>query len=253
MGRSAVSVAELAKEASFSRMTIYRYLTTDRKRKREPKPYDVLSLNKAMQSLVAGKGTIPGNVDVFTYLNVTAALDGLLDAQSFTHEGPVSLDFVLDGAIQTLQTLGSGLLHPDWYSRLIDAAKSWNPSQFLIELNREHGRLLIDAVDGRVPARKGYEALRALLVKHNVRNLLDDDPEAADGYEELVRDIRKVVAEIAAPDLAASDRFTAERRIMDSVYRFALQVKQSRSYYEAALESFGPKNDETPKIRSKRR
>jgi hypothetical protein len=248
LARSGVSVTELAKTASFSRMTIYRYLDGSR----TPRSYDVLALNRATQSLVAGKGKIPGNVNVFTYLNVAAALNKprLLDSASFEPEGPVSLSAVLDGAIETLRTLGVGLLHPDWYERLMDAAKADRPlSNFLIELNREHGRLLLDAVNGEVPARKGHDALRAILHKYQLDHLLTDDSEVADNMETLFRAIRRAIAAVADVKLSAQERFTAERQVLDAVYKFGMSLQRKPSIYEEAINAAFKKREQSSETR----
>jgi hypothetical protein len=223
LSRAKRSEAALAKEACYSRMTVNRYLRGER----DPDAVTVLRLNRCTEELVSGQG-VPGNVNVRAYLDAEAMMDGLLGDGAFGPAGPLTLAEIIDGAMTTLEALGAGVLRDDWGQRLIEANKSdisgERISRLLVDLNRLHGRLLLDAIGGRVPAAKGFNSLRGILAKHALSGLLQDDTGPADVLEELTLEIRKALITVVGPDVTAVERFDAERKLLRIALTFAQQI-----------------------------
>ena len=240
LSKAAIPQSELADRSGKPRMTVNRYIRGERR----PDPEFVLRLNGLTKQIVSGNERIPGNVDIEMYLNVEAALEGLLGAKAFGWAGPFDLSVICGGAMTTLETLGAGMLRADWAERFIEAVQRQIPekqvTRLLVELNRVHGRLLLDAIGGRVPVATGYEAVRAVLTKYALSGLLKDDTEPADAFERLITEIRQAVTEIAGPDVTAIERFEAERKLFRIACTFAVGThKNFREVYDLINESFG--------------
>ena len=120
----------------------------------------------------------------------------------------------------------------NWIARFIEAAQAEIPekqvSRLLVDLNRVHGRLLLDAIGGRVPAAKGYDAVRDILTKYSLTGLLEDDTQPADLLEQLTLEIRETLMTAVGPDVTAAERFAAERKLVRSALTFAEQIIEAR-------------------------
>ena len=234
--KARVPDAELARKAGYSRMAISRYF----RGRRRLGTAEILRLNRLTKELVSGRAGIPGNVGVRAYLDVVAALSGLLTSRSFATEHSLSLDAVLDKATETLRVMGAGVLRSDWYERLMRAAESEGDaprrfSHFIVELNRQHGRLLLSAIDGRVPAQTGYDVLRKVLAAHDLSDLISDDIKPASNFETLTFEVRAAVAQIAKDDATALERFEVENKLLVSAVAFARSATPQRNAYQAAI------------------
>jgi transcriptional regulator with XRE-family HTH domain len=253
LGKAGLAESDVADKSGKPRMTVNRYVRGERR----PHPKFVLRVNRITAELVAGNGAILGNVSIARYLDVEAALAGLLDAESFDPAGPLNLRTVVDGACIVLETLGAGILRLDWLERLkegVGAGTVPQPSRLLIELNALHGRQLLAAIDGRVPSAKGYDALRDVLTKYALSHLLEDDAQPANALEQLTSEIRGTLTTIAGPDATATQRFDAERKLLRSAMTFAQQHRQRRpGAYALALTNMMAALDESKSKRRRRK
>jgi hypothetical protein len=209
----------LAEKVGFYPTTLHRYLHGER----TPKPEVVRRLNTYVGELVAGSKGIPGNdVDVTEYLNLTALLAGILE------KGESDRSDLIGGAYRALELLGAGMLNENWERPFTDYllkrrgfAKRGPLYQFAADLNRVHRQLLMSAIDGRVPAKAGYDALRSVLGKYGMMKALAADPTPHNEYSRLIYEIRRIVSNIAVPTMSAPERFDAERQLADAARRYA--------------------------------
>lgn len=203
LNRARLREAELAREIGVNRATAHRYLNGAH----DPKPETIARIHAVVAKLT-------GSEDARAYLDAQARVDGLLDTNDdeLLHYGLAAFELVV------------GIITPGFAHRFWGTVAALRPAarrMLLLRLYRVHREALFNAIDGRVSALSGFDALRSVFAKAglNLEALLDDgEPDASQAARVnsgLRAAIRSTINTVA-PDASAKERFTAEYAIMDS-------------------------------------
>jgi len=167
-----------------------------------------------LRAIAQAVGELVGRDSAQAYLDAEARCQGLLDVNNdeLLHDGLAACELVV------------GIITPGFVHRFSGAVAGLQAAgrrKFLLLLHHAHCKALFDAIDGRVSARSGFDALRSVFAnaRLNLDALLDDgEPGASQTARvraELLTEIRRAIATVA-PHASAKERFMAEYAIADA-------------------------------------
>ena len=193
--------------------------------KRTPDAETIKRLNREAENLTQ----FP---DVAKYLDTEAMLAGLLDPYTF------DVEWLVDRACQTLSDLGEGLLIPEWRERMHDEVQHWDDprlAKLIVALNHACFKALYRAMGGSIPAESGYDALRAVLKKHGLTNLIATPSAATTAMEKLTNAVHVALKGKLDPALSAGERWQVEQRVLLAAAVYGVKISSPTRGLEETL------------------